>query len=206
MRRLILFASVFLIANLQASAQTPYPSVEVSGGYSYLNARVIDRDSLNGWGAGIAGNLNAYVGFVADFSGHYGNMTTPTSTFEFPGLPPITIPGFKLNTSKYLFLFGPRFSVRGDRVTGFAHVLAGGVKTNLKTSFRDVSFIGNPLELPGFNDSESGFAMAIGGGIDVKISKSFAIRVLQIDYVPERLGGQWQHNARAQVGLVFRID
>lgn len=206
MRKLTLFVIVLLIANLSASAQTSYPSVEVSGGYAYLNAKVIDRDSLHGWGAGIAGNLSANWGFVAEFSGHYGNSSIPSGTFAFPPLPPIPIPGFNLSTSKYLFLFGPRFSVRGNTVTGFAHVLLGGVKTNVKTSFRDVSFTGTPLELPGFNDSETGFAMAIGGGVDVKISKNFAVRILQVDYVPERLGGQWQHNVRAQVGIVFRID
>ena len=206
MRRFILFATVLLIANLPASAQTSYPSVEVSGGYSYMNAKVVDRDSLHGWGAGIAGNLSANWGFAAEFSGHYGNVKTPNSTFEFPPLPPITLPGIKLSTSKYLFLFGPRFSVRGDKLTGFAHVLVGGAKTNLKSSFRDVGIIGFPLNVPSSTASETGFAMAIGGGVDVNVGKNFALRVLQVDYVPERLGGQWQHNVRAQFGIVFKID
>jgi len=206
MRRFILFATVLLIANLPASAQPSHPSAEVFGGYSYMNTKVFDRDSLHGWGASVAGNLSANWGFAAEFSGHYGNSATPSRVFEFPPLPPITIPGIDLNTSKYLFMFGPRFSVRGDRVTGFAHVLLGGAKTNLKSTFRNVGVIAFPLEDPSFGQSETGFAMAIGGGLDVNAGKNFAVRILQVDYVPDRSLGQWQHNVRAQFGIVFKFD
>ena len=87
----------------------------------------------------------------------------------------------------YEFMAGPRFASRGDTAIGFVHAMFGGA------AFR------------GFEFSDTGFAMAFGGGLDVNVGKGFAIRAIQFDYVPTRLFDTWQHNIRLGFGVVFKL-
>ena len=87
----------------------------------------------------------------------------------------------------YEFMVGPRFTSRGDTATGFVHAMFGGV-----------NFHSNRL-------SGTGFAMAFGGGLDVNVSKRFAFRVIQFDYVPTHLFDTWEHNIRLGIGVVFKL-
>jgi len=56
-----------------------------------------------------------------------------------------------------------------------------------------------------------GWDFVVGGGFDIPVSKSFAIRPVQFDYVLTRFGNQLgggnnsQHNFRYQAGIVFRF-
>ncbi len=47
----------------------------------------------------------------------------------------------------------------------------------------------------------NGFAHALVGVTNTRL----AIRVLQADYVPTRLGGKWQNDFRVSMGVVFRF-
>ncbi|HVF90942.1 MAG TPA: outer membrane beta-barrel protein [Blastocatellia bacterium] len=96
--------------------------------------------------------------------------------------------GSKFDISTTTFLFGPRVSARGKTATAFGHVLLGGAKSR---------FEGSSLN--------TRFAMAVGGGVDVNLSRRFALRAVQADYLPIRADGEWQHNLRLQSGLVFRF-
>ena len=92
-----------------------------------------------------------------------------------------------LGSTALEFMVGPRFTSRGDTATGFIHAMFGGV-----------SFDGNV-------NSDTGFAMAFGGGVDVNVSKRFAFRVIQFDYVPTHLFDTWEHNIRIGSGVVFKL-
>ena len=54
-------------------------------------------------------------------------------------------------------------------------------------------------------------ALAIGGGLDVKVSRTISIRVLQLDYLPSRAEfsaagvKDWTHNFKAETGIVFTL-
>jgi len=170
------------------------PKVEVFGGYSYLHSKgdsSSDGINLNGWNASVAGNLTPSFGLVADISGHYTTETVVTG---------LTTTGSGVITSRaklsdHLFLFGPRFSYRKhERVTPFAHVLVGGFRA--KGSLSGAFFL---------NETDTGFAAAAGGGVDVKLSQRFAFRLVQADYVFDRSNGESGHNARISTGLVFRF-
>jgi hypothetical protein len=170
-----MFSAVLFVVSIPAGAQTQdYPTAEVFGGYSYLNTKFVDRESLHGWGFSAAYNLGPKWGLVSEFSGHYGNAD-------------LGIFG-KVDLTKYTFLFGPRFSARSDAATAFGHVLLGGANSKVE----------------GVNTG-TGFALALGGGVDVNIGKSVAIRVVQFDYLPDRSFGDWTHNARVQTGIVFKF-
>lgn len=75
------------------------------------------------------------------------------------------------------------------RLKPFAHALAGGARLNVSSDSFDLS--------------ESGFAAALGAGLDVRAGDRIDVRVIQADYNPTRFGGSIQHNVRLGVGLVF---
>ncbi len=85
----------------------------------------------------------------------------------------------------------------------FAHALAGvGIaKAELNNSFCQGT-LGTicPSDL---NDSETGFAAVIGGGLDVKVNKRVSIRVAQIDYNPIYSNGDTSNNVRFGFGIVL---
>ncbi len=167
MRKLLLLVAVLFVSAIPASAQD-YPSAEIFGGYAYVNADVVlDRDSLNGFGLSFAGNLGPRFGLVAEFGGYYGDLEG-------------------LDLSAYTYLFGPRVNARGEKATGFAHILLGGATTKVEGL------------------SETDFALAAGGGVDVNAGKSIAVR-FQADYIPVFAEGETLHNFRFMTGIVFKI-
>jgi hypothetical protein len=92
-------------------------------------------------------------------------------------------------TRTYTFLAGPRFSVRSRRsqFTPFAETLFG--DTHFATS-----------GLP----STNGFTALVGGGVELGMSRSVALRP-QLDYLAIRSGGSTFNTARISVGLAFRM-
>jgi hypothetical protein len=92
------------------------------------------------------------------------------------------------------YLFGPRFNAHKGRATLYGHILAGGVyqwkssKENESSTYEG-----------------GGFAITLGGGLDVDVNKGIAIRVAQADWIPIRQNGCWINNTfRFGFGLVFR--
>lgn len=85
-------------------------------------------------------------------------------------------------SGQYLALFGPRYSFRQfNKVTPFVHSLFGAI------------------------GPEPAFAMAFGGGLDVKVNKTVSIRVIQADYIQLRTGGNNVNTARVSCGIVFNL-
>ena len=206
MRRMLLVVSLFFLLPLCANAQET-PSVEVFGGYSYFHTE--NGGDLHGWNGSVAANLNKWFGLVADVSGHYesrsSNLVVNVPDFPtLPGLPPVEF-RFKVDTNIHTIMVGPRFSYRKiEKITPFAHALFGVSRTHTEIESRSTSFESFS------SDNNTRFAMAIGGGLDVKLSKSLALRVIQADYVYKSLGFtrglfDTHHNFRAGVGLVFRF-
>lgn len=85
------------------------------------------------------------------------------------------------------YLFGPEVSFRA-RVSPFAHVLIGAAHFGA----------GNP-------GSDTSFAAAVGGGIDLRLAHGIYWRVIQGDYLPTRFNGGTQNNVRVSTGLVVRF-
>ncbi len=187
MQKLLFIAALFLAsvlsAPLLAQAQDA-PRTEIFGGYSYLRADDnVDGIDLHGWNASFAGNFNKWFGLVADFSGHYGDVTL--------------LPGLKADINAHIFTVGPRFSYRGnERVTPFGHVLLGAARSG--STFFDPT-------LGKVKSSDSAFALIVGGGLDAKVTKNIAIRLFQADYVLTRFDDDNQHNFRVSTGVVLRL-
>lgn len=94
------------------------------------------------------------------------------------------VEGFNL----HLFQGGPKFTFReNERVNPYVQTLLGGAR----------------LSSGGFSDTV--FAWTVGGGIDVRVHKNVAIRVIDASYVLLRNEGQSAHNGRLSTGLVWRF-
>jgi hypothetical protein len=180
MKKPVMLLALFFVAVTAASAQEDYPRAELFGGYSYFNSdQFIDRESLYvpGFAVSLAGNVNQYFGVAGEISGHYGETT-------IGGIRPNN--QFDVNT--YTFLFGPRLTSRGTGANFFGHALVGAARTRVETF-----------------DSETDFAFAVGGGVDINVSKRLGVRLIQLDYIAIKGEDDTAHNFRAQIGVVFRF-
>ena len=90
------------------------------------------------------------------------------------------------------YLFGPRVNFRGGRVTPFAQVLLGAMWAS------DAIVLG----------SKTAFATTAGGGIDLTVSRHFAVRPVQAEYFLTKFpdgDNNRQNNFRYSAGIVFRF-
>jgi len=187
MRNLLFLFGAILLAAVPARAQD-YPKAEVYAGYSFFTADVntnnpFDATEREGFhGVGFSG--------AANFSKNLGvvaDFSYHKKQFD--------VIGPNIDFSIFNFLFGPRFTARGHTVEGFAHVLVGGVRRKLEGFSSDVDL-----------------ALGAGGGVDLKVGHNFAIRVLQVDYIPFRdrdpfTGDkEWRQNLRAGIGVTLRFE
>ncbi|MGH9601721.1 MAG: PDZ domain-containing protein [Terriglobales bacterium] len=194
-------ASILLIAGF-AHAQD-YPKAEIFGGYSHVRVDTqelgplvssvcsdIDaalpgscppgsvgiNNSFHGWNAAAEVNVNRWLGVKADFSGHYGKLITVSEPVQ-TGIDALGITNLPPTIRSYNFLFGPVFSHRRNNTRAFAHALFGVNK--IDTGTIGLSSVG----LPDVSFSDDAFSMTFGGGVDVRVTDRFNVRLGQVDYV-----------------------
>jgi len=98
--------------------------------------------------------------------------------------------GLKVNTET--LTYGPVISYRKHpSVVPFAHGLLGAVRGS--SDYLDIS-------KPAVH-----FALAAGGGIDVKLTDTVALRLIQADYLMTRFSSTRQDNVRLSAGIVVRF-
>ena len=215
--RLPFSTALLLCAALLASAQSTkpdeYPKVEVFVGYSALgeangpgisfapNSSVPANYNANaGFETSIIGNFRKWVGLKGDFSAHFNNESAQgLLTFCAPACTTAT-QDFQLKTRIYNFLAGPEFKARNStRFTPFAHVLAGVAHTSANFTTPGPAF---NLDL---KTSDNGFAMGLGGGLDIRASKRVSFRGM-LDYNPvfvnDSTGGR-RDFLRLSLGVLF---
>jgi len=170
-KSILLVLGLFLLLGGTALAQDDYPMAEVFGGFSILNIGDDlsgDRESFYGFQANAAFNLNETFGIEADFGGQYKDFD-----------------GTKVHV--YEYLFGPRFSMRQENTTFFAHALFGGATVGAE------------------GENENGFAMGFGAGLDINVSEHFAVRPVQFDWILTNFYDDWQNDhIRFGFGIVIK--
>lgn len=94
---------------------------------------------------------------------------------------------YKDNVNNYTYTVGPVFTARFPIVQPFLHALFGGMTA------------GDAI-------SKSGFAMMLGGGLDVGMRKGIGFRVVQVDWLSTNFSGTTRNrNVRASAGLVLKF-
>ena len=153
-----------------------YPKAEIFGGYQYLH--------LGGSGTDINAN-----GWNASLTGNFNSWFGVTADFSGAYK---TISG--VDTKVYSYAGGPVISLNsGGKVNPFVHALFGGAHASAS-----LSGVGS--------GSANGFTTMAGGGVDVKVNKALAVRLVQADWVYYRFNGASEsHNVRLSTGIVLRF-
>ncbi len=178
---------VFLLGSF-AAAQIP-TSGNIFLGYSFENTNwkgidsSLGRPNLNGWEGSLEGKVFPHLGIVTDFAGHYGSQSFTMPTPDGPVRVNVTGHEWEL-------LFGPRLSIPVGNLTPFAEVMIG------------LAHVHNGGTFPG--PANTSFATAIGGGVDYRLIKFFAVR-LEGDYLQTRFYNTTQNNLRLSTGVVLRF-
>jgi hypothetical protein len=162
----------------------------VDTGIDDPNQNFIDqREGFNGVEAFVKGNVSRFVGLKGSYS-YY------RKSFDIVGNTAAT--SFDVDANIHQFLGGVEFkdNARETKVKPFAHVLAGA------GHFR--ADVNNVTPALSFEESETGFAAVVGGGVDFKLSDRVDLRAVQFDYNPTRSGGETGHNFRVGIGVIFR--
>ncbi|HWY71747.1 MAG TPA: outer membrane beta-barrel protein [Terriglobales bacterium] len=147
-------------------------------------------------------NLTRLIGIKADFSAHFHYDEGPVNVAPCSGC--VVSQTASINPRLYNFLIGPEFNFRNHtRFTPFVHTLVGIAHTNatFKTSGSGVNFAAST--------SETGFAMGLGPGFDIRIARRFSFRMI-LDYNPKWVGRDDDGgrsllgDVRLSVGIVLR--
>lgn len=229
MHKLVLIALLTIFCGTLTYAQQETPRVEVFAGFSQnrldvsdlndafreitdetgvrFDTGLSDRTTLNGFNASVTGNINRVFGIKGDVSGHYDtrSFTIPRATLEeiAPGEFDSDL-DVRVRSQFYNFLAGPHVKARGRRVEPFAHALFGVAHTRNSLNFSNTQVSVGDLVDTSNIESETSFAMAFGGGLDIRVSERFAIRAIQADYNPTFFSNTRQDNIRLSFGIVFR--
>ena len=177
-----------------AYAQKDYPRAEAFVGYSHYSQDVNIRNPFDLNGNDFFNQREGMHGVGFSVAGNFSKHLGVVGDFSYHKKG-FDVPGGTIDSSIWNFMAGPRFTARADRVEGFGHVLIGGVRR----------------KLDGFS-SDTSFALGVGGGMDIKVSRNFGVRLFQVDYLPFRerdpfsLENDWRHNVRVQVGVTFRVE
>ncbi len=172
------------------SLEATVPVASIFFGYSYLNfgtSGLTDtRQHANGWDASISSNLNEWFALELDVSGHYKNYDYFTG--NVPGLPRfVSVAAYR----DYSYLAGPRFNYGPV----FVHALFGGDRLS-----------GSALGTP---SAQTGFAGALGGGIQYPVNERIAFRA-GADYIFSTHNiadgsSATNNNFRVALGIVFNL-
>lgn len=219
-RLFVLLVSVFVtLACAAQSMAQDYRRFEIFAGYSHnrvdvgpvedfdpgddieFNDIFDEREGFNGVNVSVVGNFHRYWGAKFDYSFHQKSFDIgPDST----------------KVRLHNILGGIQVKDNSDEATfkPFAHALFGVGRTAA-----DLSQFDNRLE----DFEDAGFAAAIGGGLDIRLTPRIDLRAIQIDYNPMRFDfrdfgaigipgtptplGETRrtlHNFRIGIGIVFR--
>jgi hypothetical protein len=216
MKKFFIVMAVAVLSMIPAFGQgtsDDYKKYEFFAGYSNgqvdkgidsgnnINSLFTDRSNYNGFNVSFVRNVHRYVGLKGDFSGVYNGREL--STVVVAGTTPVPV-RVKTNSSLYNFLGGVQVKDNASdaRLKPFGYALVGA--GHRRTKVRDFTCpTGADCTILGRN-SETGIAGAFGGGLDVKLTNKFDLRVIKADYNPIRYEASTQHNLRFGFGVVFK--
>ena len=179
----VLVGVLLLTAGFASAQEEDFPRVETSPGFMYIRTPISFtvpgfpsfNQSFNCAGAGgtITVNLTSMLGVGADLGGckYVGETVRPPVSTD-------------ISSSAFTFLFGPRLTFRNSsRFVPFTDLQFGGmhVGINCNNNAGDIC-PGNP------SISRTAFAMTVGGGIDIRLTKRISLRPIEADYLYTRFG------------------
>ncbi len=180
----VLFA---MVAVAQTDKTASLPKGEIS--FNYVNTRAdfapSEAPAFHLQGMSMDGVINLYhgLGLAGELAGeHAGQISSAGESL-----------------SLFSYMAGPRYSHPvGDRFTPYVQGLFGRVH----------GFDSMFPEAGGTAPSANAFAMALGGGLEVRLPHHLSLKALQADYFKTDLPNDYanhQNNFRLTTGIVFRF-
>jgi opacity protein-like surface antigen len=182
------------------------PKADLFLGYSFLrynSAQNVQAFTANGGVGTIAWNFTSHIAAEFEFGGyHNGNINNN----EF-------------DTTSFSYLFGPRISMSRSRtIVPYMHALFGGQNAHTSIEASALPPAAVPASTTGrVSRDQNGFAMAIGGGLDIRLSHGLSLRPIQLDYYLTRFQAvdfnsftgpstnRNQNNLRYAAGILFNF-
>jgi opacity protein-like surface antigen len=202
MRRLVIISCLICAFVIGVTAQDEYKKWEFYGGYSALandniknetgltelDTVLEGRETMRGFNLALTRNVHRYVGVKFDYSLHLreDEFTRPLGSGT-------------IDSTFQNFLGGIQIKDNGEdapRFKPFAHALAGVSFQKVDIDSPNMSTI---FGIDDFHTNETSFAMAFGGGLDIKLNHKIDVRVIQLDWNIIRHGDQ-------QAGTFTRIN
>ena len=195
MRRTLVLLLVCACCVQYVSGQTDYNKREIGANVSIMGLDTKgafnsdrSRDGLAGFNAQGAYNFSRYFGVKAEFS--YSQRHFDSDFIDLTTRLSQIMGGIKLQDNKTTTRFRPF----GHALVGVAHA------SDLPRIVRD----GSTLVTFSVRDG-TGSAFALGGGLDIRLTKRLELRAFQIDYNPSRIKEETFQNVRLGIGLNFRF-
>ena len=199
MKRFVTLITLILACAANVWAQDDYKKYEFFGGYSALffdnlagdtgSAAVDDilgdRQTLRGFNLSITRNFHKYVGAKFDYSLHLreDNFSRPAGSGT-------------IDTTVQNFLGGIQIKNNaedGPTFKPFGHALFGVAVQKVDVDSPNLPAV---LGISDWHTNETSFAMAFGGGVDIKLNHRIDIRAAQVDWNIVKRGDQ-------QTGIVL---
>jgi len=128
------------------------PKVEVGLGYQFLHDQQLETNFPAGWLASLNGNVNDWLGLMAEFSGSYKTVDEL---------------GSDVKVKVYTFMGGFRFAKYFDRGAAYFQLLGGAAR--LESSGQVVG--------ASFEASTTKFAFQPGIGLDGRLTDHLRVRI-----------------------------
>ena len=185
MKRLAVLATLILISATAALAQDDYKKYEFFAGYSALwldnlagdtGSPAVDdvlgeKQNLRGFNVAGVYNFHKYVGAKFDYSLHLreDNFSRPAGSGTIDTTLQNILGGIQIKNNME---DGPTFKPFGHALFGIAVQKVDVDSPNLPALFG----------INDFHTNETSFAMAFGGGLDIKLNHRIDIRAIQVDW------------------------
>jgi opacity protein-like surface antigen len=211
MRKLLPLIAILLVCAPAGFAQTDYSNWEFFIGYAHERANngadrldvrgrainpngstqrvdlISERIPYNGVSTELVANVTPHVGLVTNFAATFANTDFVDA---------LTGRTFHARVSRYTLLFGPRYNWRNSSpFIPYAHALFGVARYQAK--FRNGDFT-----CP--DTSDTAFAMALGGGLDIRAGNHVDIRAAQVDYLPVFFSHKREDGLRFTAGVKIK--
>lgn len=184
MRKSFVLVGLLLITAGSALAQDEFPKVETAPAFMYIRTVPpgnVQSVNCAGGGGTIAYNFSSVLGLAADLGG--------CKIFGF--LPQNSPNANKITGSEFTFLFGPRITLRNSSpFRPFFELNFGGARASLSCN--------SNTACSGTSFAKTAFAMTVGGGFDIKLSKKFSLRPIQAEYLYTRFGNDCPYTVCTQ--------
>ena len=185
MRNLV-FVAVLLLGFCAISAAQDVPQFEVFGGWNIvMPEEYMPVDYLNGWEGTFTINANEYASAVIDFSGLYTDFNSNDVGLK-------SMHSFMAGPQIRLTPVSAKFVPFVRALFGLSHIRFGDIEENSEGQL-----------------NQNGFAMALGGGVDLNLNNRISIRPAQFEYVTGRFEtvgtSEFINFARFAAGVVIKF-